>query len=134
VKQVESTLGRAVQTILARGLSDPRIRGMVTVTSVTVSRDLHQAELLISIYPKEHEDLTMRGLQQATMRIQRLVNEQLHMRRPPKIRFTLDTQLKRQAEVLSAISEAMEDVDLDRPIDPEGEFPLEEDGGGEDRG
>ncbi|NOG53373.1 MAG: 30S ribosome-binding factor RbfA [Planctomycetes bacterium] len=112
-EQVASTVQRAVQNVFVRGLGDPRIRGLVSVTSVRVSSDLQHATVLVSIYPDQHQTLAMQGIESATIRIQRLVNEQLHMRRPPRLRFELDLQFKRQAEVLDAIQTAIGDSDQD---------------------
>lgn len=116
-EQVASTVQRAVQSIFVRGLGDPRIRGMITVTSVKVSNDLQHATILVSIYPDQYQNLSMKGIAAATMRIQRLVNEQLHMRRPPRLRFELDVQFKRQAEVLDAIQAAIGDSALENALD-----------------
>jgi len=106
-RQVASTIHRQVQTLIARGFSDPRIRGLVTVTGVEVTPDLHRAQVRISVLPPEHAATTMKGLHHATLRIQRRVNENLRMRRPPRIEFVLDDSLKRQADVLAAIRRAV---------------------------
>ena len=43
--QVSSLLSRVIQERLARGLSDPRYRGLVSVTEVKVGSDLRTAVL-----------------------------------------------------------------------------------------
>ena len=102
-QQIASTVKRAIQEILVRGLNDPRIQGLVTVTEVEVSKDLRHADVKISVYPDRHEALSIKGLEDATLRVQRALNDRLHMRRPPHIRFVLDRQFKKQAEVLEAL-------------------------------
>lgn len=98
---------RAVQEVFTRGLNDPRIRGMLTVTQVDVSSDTRDAVVHVSVLPAEYQAATMQGLRAATMRLQRLVNEQMDVRRPPHIRFQLDERIKKQAELLSAIRQAV---------------------------
>ena len=107
-QQIASVIHRAVQGVLARGLSDPRVRGMITVTEVEISGDLREATVHVSVLPAEHQAVTMQGLNAATMRIQRLINEQIDLRRPPHIRLRLDERGKKQAQLLSAIREAMQ--------------------------
>lgn len=107
VKRIASTVKRAVQEVLVRGLSDPRIRGLVTVTDVEVTDDMRRAIVKISVLPESHANSTIHGLRRATMKIQRKVNDKLALRRPPHLEFQLDDSLKRQAEVLSAINAAI---------------------------
>lgn len=127
VEQVTSTLTKAIQQVLAKGLADPRIRGMITVTEVRTSKDLRHATVLVSIFPEQYERATIAGLQHATLRIQRAVNELMHMRRPPHLEFRLDQSLKKQAEILAAIREATAETDANAPaeeadgVTPQGE-------------
>ena len=107
VQQVTSTLKKATQQVLTKGLADPRIRGMITITEVRVSKDLQHATVLVSVYPEKFETATLAGLQHATLRIQRAVNELMHMRRPPHLEFRVDHSLKKQAEILAAIRDAV---------------------------
>lgn len=106
-EQIASVMHRAVQDVFTRGLNDPRIRGMVTVSEVTVSSDLREATVHVSILPAEAQAGTMQGLVAATMRIQHMVNEKVDMRRPPHIKLRLDERIKKQAELLGAIRDAI---------------------------
>lgn len=105
-EQVAQTLRRAIEGVLGRGLNDPRIRGMVSVTGVTVSEDLRQATVRVSVYPDEHEQLTLHGLQSASGHIRREAGELVALSRMPELRFKLDRSLKRQAGVLDALAQA----------------------------
>ena len=49
--QVASTLKRATQEVLSRGLADPRVQGLLTVTRVDVSADLANATLYCTVNP-----------------------------------------------------------------------------------
>lgn len=104
--QVESVLRRSVQEVLSRGLSDPRIRGVVTVTRVEVSPDGRQGTVWCSVMPEEHASLSIKGLGHASGRIHNELKKKLEMRRVPRLIYRIDKSLKREAEVLSAINEA----------------------------
>lgn len=103
--QIESVLLRSVQDVLSRGLNDPRVRGLVSVTKVDVSPDYAEAIVWCSVLPHEHGDLTIKGIQHAAAWIRRTVASRVSLRRMPKLSFRLDHSLKKQAEVLSAINE-----------------------------
>jgi ribosome-binding factor A len=102
--QLASTLRRAVQEILARGLHDPRVRGLITVTAVRVSPDLRNATVAVSVTPEKDEKLTLRGLQHAGSHIQSKVAGAISVRRMPHLSFTLDRALKKESQTLAAIN------------------------------
>ncbi len=116
-KQVASTLRRAIQTVLTRGLADPRIQGMITITDIEVSSDLRHARVLISVYPDKYETKTIKGLRNATLRIQRKVNDLLALRRPPHIRFEIDKSMKAQADIMSLLHKAQSEYKGDEKSD-----------------
>ncbi len=102
--QLESLLLRSVQQRLARGLSDPRVRGLVTVTRLELSADLKRAKAFISVMPSEHAQLTMHGLKAATPRIRRDVMEGIHIKEMPTLEFVYDEGHKSQLEVLALLA------------------------------
>jgi len=103
-EQLASTLHRAVQTVLSRGLNDPRVRGLVSVTSVRVSPDGAQATVFVSIHPRTHETLTLHALQHAARHIRSQLDEHMQVRRMPHLRFQLDRAFQKQTETLQAIA------------------------------
>ncbi len=105
-EQVAATIRRAVQAVLDRGLQDPRVSGMVTVTAVKVSPDLRSATVSVSIYPADRQELTMHGLHSAAAHIRHDISDAVGFRRTPDLTFRLDESLKKQAAVLDAIARA----------------------------
>ncbi len=105
-EQVASTLKRAVQEVLARGLADPRVQGLITITRVDVSGDLANATVYCTVTPQEHEELSLHGLQSASRWVRREVADKVRFRRMPQFRFRIDEKLLKQQEVLASIAEA----------------------------
>lgn len=103
-EQVASTIERALQDQLARGLSDPRVKGLITITGVRVTDDLKTAIVRVSVLPVEHQELTMHGLKSAARHIRHQIADRLAMKRTPELVFELDESLKRQAGVLDALA------------------------------
>lgn len=102
--QLESLLLRSLQQRMARGLSDPRVRGLVTVTRLELSADLKRARAFISVMPNEHAELTMHGLRAATGRVRRDVMEGIHLKEMPALEFVYDDGLKAQLEVIALLA------------------------------
>lgn len=101
--QIASNIQRELQNRLARGLADPRIKGLITVTRVELSDDLKHAKAFISVMPDKHAKITMHGLTSATSRIRRDVMDRIHIKEMPTIRFVYDEGLKAQMEVMALL-------------------------------
>ena len=105
-EQVASTLKRALQDVLARGLADPRLKGLITITRVEVTGDLANATVYCTVMPQKQEALTIHGLTSASTWIRRQVADHVRFRRMPQFSFKEDEQYHRQQEVLASIAEA----------------------------
>lgn len=95
-----SSIQRAVQEILARGLQDPRVSGLITVTGVQVTTDLKIATISISVLPEEKQDLTFHGIKAAARFIRREAGERIDTKQLPEFHFRLDLGVKKEAAVL----------------------------------
>jgi ribosome-binding factor A len=113
--QLGSVIQIAVQRVITRGLNDPRIRGLISITKVDVAPDLADARVFVSILPAEHSELTMHGLQSAARHIQSEIADEVVARRLPRLSFQLDESLKRQAVVDEALSRTRSATDSDLP-------------------
>jgi ribosome-binding factor A len=103
-EQLAAILRDAIQARIDRGLADPRIQGMITVTGVQVARDLKSATVLISVMPHTKQDLTLHGLTSASRHIRREVGDEVSLHQMPELAFKLDRSLEKQAGVLDAIA------------------------------
>lgn len=104
-QQLASQIHYAVQTIIDRGLNDPRIAGMITVTGVRVLDEGRIARLNVSVLPAEKQNLTLKGLIAAAGHIRLEIGKAIHGRMLPRLEFRLDESAKKQAGVLGAIAQ-----------------------------
>lgn len=107
-EQLQHALRAAIQEVLGRGLSDPRIRGLLTVTEVQVTTDRRNATVYVSIFPEERAELTMHGLHDAERHVRHEVGELIRTRVMPILVFKRDDRIKKEAAVLRAINAAAE--------------------------
>lgn len=106
IEQVESTLRKALAQVLQRSISDPRIRGMVSITDVDVSPDMKQAKVSVSVLPEEYAKRSVAGLKAASKHIGSEVKKLVALRIVPHLSFELDDSLKKADEVYQAIDQA----------------------------
>lgn len=125
IEQVASLLKRSIQEVITRGLSDPRVRGLISVTEVKVSPDHANASVHVSILPEQHGALSLKGLEHAASHIRSEVSALVAMRRVPKLTFQLDDSLKKQAAVYAAINKAV--GESSEPRQPKAETDQKED-------
>jgi ribosome-binding factor A len=103
LEQLASVIRLAVQNVLTQGLNDPRVRGLISVTKVEVSADLGEARVFVSILPAAQSELTMHGLRSAAGHIQSEIAKEVAARRMPRLEFRLDSSLKKQAAIDTAL-------------------------------
>lgn len=124
--QVAGEIRRALQEELARGLNDPRVQGLISITEVVLTPDLADARVHVSVLPEDRASLTLSGLRAAAGFLRRRVMEGTRIGRVPRIGFELDERLKRQA-ALDTILRAEESraEAIHAPADPAADSPAE---------
>jgi ribosome-binding factor A len=96
-----------VATAILFDVADPRVRS-VTVLRVEVSADLRHATVFVSIMGTDAErKQAMKGLDHATGFLQARVAARLQSRFTPVLSFKQDDSVKKSAEILRLIDEAI---------------------------
>ncbi len=109
-EKVDSQIRKIVAVALQNEIADPRVDGLISVTKVEVSPDLREAKVHLSVLGGKRTPTTvLAGVMSAGRRIQGEVADKLPLRYVPRLTFVLDESLKKQAEILKKIDEAMGD-------------------------
>jgi ribosome-binding factor A len=104
---VASEFAHELGALLARGLKDPRITGLVTVTGAKMSPDLKEATAYVSILGGEAQKSdTLKGLKAATPFLQREVARALGLRWTPHLRIVFDESVERGDRIDRLLREA----------------------------
>jgi len=98
---------RELSSVLARGLKDPRITGLVTVTGAKMSPDLKEVVAYVSILGEEKVVAeTLVGLKAAAGYLQREVARAVKLRYTPHLRFVFDESVGRGDRIDRLLREA----------------------------
>jgi ribosome-binding factor A len=97
-ERVADQIQREVAEIIARELDDPRI-GRVTVSGSSLSKDLSNATLYITLPLDGDVARTLEGLNRACGFIRRRLGQRVRMRYVPRLRFAHDATLERATRV-----------------------------------
>jgi len=112
LEKVASVIRDVVSDAVANRLSDPRISPLASVTRVEVAGDLQTACVYISVLgTPADERRTLAGLDHAVGHVQRLLAGRLRTRQCPRLRFVSDPSIKKGAETIRMIDEAMREFD-----------------------
>jgi ribosome-binding factor A len=104
-ERVADQIQREVAEIIAQDLNDPRI-GRVTVSGSSLSRDLSNATLYITMPADGDVKRALEGLNRATGFVRRRLGQRVRMRYVPRLRFAHDATLERATRVGELLDEA----------------------------
>ena len=113
-ERLNALLRNEISSLIFRGIKDPRISGVVSLTRVDVSNDLSYATVHVSIYGSiTDKKNTLKALKSATGFVRRELLNRVSIRSMPMLRFKLDESLAAGNEVLDLIDS------LDIPPEPD---------------
>ena len=98
-----------IQRVLAsllRDIKDPRVnQGMISVTGVDTSGDLHHAKVYLSVYGLESEKEFKKGLKSASGYLRHELGQSLSLRYTPELIFELDHSIERGVKINTILNE-----------------------------
>ncbi|MGR4070285.1 30S ribosome-binding factor RbfA [Halomonas sp. LR3S48] len=120
--RVGDQLQKELAVLIQREVKDPRL-GMVTVSGVTVSRDLGYADVYVTLLGEDSPERikeNLKVLKQAAGFLRSQIARRIKLRHVPELRFHYDESVVRGQRLSSLIDEAVES-DRSRHPDEEGE-------------
>ena len=109
IQRIASRLRQDIANLFLAELKDPRLRGIISITEVKVSKDLSHARVLYSVLGSEADKRTAaRFIEDARGFIQKTVAEGLEIRTSPHLDFVYDDSIEKGAKVSKLIDAAIE--------------------------
>ena len=101
-----------------RGLKDPRVSGLVSITRVDTTNDLRYARVYVSALNKDQEKDVLKGLKSASGFLRRELSRALQLRCTPELQFIGDDSIQHGARILELLRQE-EEKDAARGPKPE---------------
>jgi len=122
VLKAAEAVREVVSMAILTELRDPRIRN-ITVTYVEMAGDLRQAKVHVSVMGDEtQQNLSLRGLQNASGFLQQKVAERIDSRYTPRLTFVLDQGMKNAFDVNRILEDVLpekpDEANSTQPTDP----------------
>lgn len=110
LERVNSELQKAITLIIRERVKNPNVTEMVSVTSVSVSKDLKSARVYISLYGNKDN---FKSTFDALVRCEGFIRHELstefsHLRTVPELRFLMDESAEYGSRIDSLIEEIKE--------------------------
>ena len=97
---------------LIRGIKDPRVDGVVSITAVETTGDLRYAKVYISVLNKENSAKVMSGLKSASGYLRRELGRAVNLRYTPELIFETDDSIGHGARIFDILKQ-VENKDKD---------------------
>lgn len=105
-QRVADLLKKEISAAVQNNIRDPRI-GFITVTSVDISPDLHNARVYVQVMGDEKaRKSTMIGLGRAASSIRSMIAPKIHLRYLPNLDFRYDDSLDAYEHIDEILKEA----------------------------
>jgi len=104
--RLSEEMKREISKMILEEIKDPRIKAMVSITDIEVTKDLRYAKVYVSIYGSEEDKQeTFEGLKNAAGYIRHEIGRRIKMRYTPEIIFELDRSIEYGAYISEILKE-----------------------------
>jgi len=111
-ERVREQLQHEIVTVIARGMRDPRIPPVITVTEVKLAQDTRDATVYVSVFGEEKEQAAaVEALNSAAAYIQRVVSTRIVIKYFPHLLFKLDNSIERSRHINDLLNEISNDLE-----------------------
>ena len=98
-KRVADRIREELSELFLRDMNDPRL-AMVTITDVTVDRELAYAKIYVNaLGAKDRKEEILEALEHAKGYLRRHIGSRIRLRRTPDMRFLWDTSLEHEDRI-----------------------------------
>ena len=119
MERVNRPLRQEIAALVANGLNDPRLRGLISITQVRVAADLRSARVYVSVMGADDlRDDALAGIQSAASYLRRELRDRIALRYVPFLTFELDETMLEADRLMRIIDDLRTD---DSPTNPGGD-------------
>jgi len=116
IGRINEEIQREMSTLI-RSVKDPRVSGMISVTSVNTTPDLKFCKVYISVLDKSDVEQVLKGLKSASGYLRRELGRALNLRNTPELTFVRDDSIDQGAHIL----EMLRNPEVVKPANPANE-------------
>ncbi len=104
-----------------RGMKDPRVQTMLSITAVDTATDLRTAKVYVSVFDKTKTKDVLKGLRSAGGYLRRHIGDTLGLRYTPELTFVEDHSIEHGARIFDLLSTL--DIPEEEPDEEDNDEP-----------
>ena len=108
MEKVDEEFKRKIGKIIDQDLKNPNITGLISVTKVSVSSDLKNAKVYISLLNCKSKKNTLEGIKNATGYIRTELAKRINLRYTPNLTFEIDESMEYGSRIDSILNDIMQ--------------------------
>ena len=110
-ERVGNLIRQEISELLQEQVNDPRLKNFISVTQVSISDDLRNAKVFVSVMgDKTVKTEVLEGFQAATGFLRRKLAKRLILRQVPELNFQFDNSIEYGTKVLQLIEQVSPDT------------------------
>ncbi len=114
--RIEEEIKKVASKVIMQELKDPRLNGLISVTKVSVTKDLKYCKIFVSMLGVKDEKEAMEALKAASGVVRREIGNNIRMHSVPEVKFEFDDSI----EYGEKIQKIIKDLDI-KPSEEENE-------------
>lgn len=103
--RIEEEIKKIVSVLIDRGLKDPRLTGLISVTKVSVTNDLKYCKIYVSMLGTKDTSEAMDALSSAAGFVRKEIGSKIRMHSTPEVKFALDDSMEYGAHIQNIIND-----------------------------
>jgi ribosome-binding factor A len=118
-ERLNSLLKQVIAEVLRKDVDNPKLSGLITVTSVDISPDLHHAKVFVSVMASAKEQTEiLQLLQSAAGFIGINASKKIVLRYFPSLLFKLDSSIEHQMRIHTLLEQIQNEQNSRPPLPP----------------
>ena len=103
--RIEEEIKKVVSVLIDRNLKDPRLNGLISVTKVSVTKDLKYCKIFVSMLGTKDTNEAMAALESSAGLVRKEIGDKVRLFYTPEVKFELDTSMEYGAHIQNIINE-----------------------------
>ena len=108
--RINEEVRKEVSDIIRNNIKDPRLTAMVSVTSVSVTKDLRYAKIFVSVFSNNEEENnnSFLALKNSAGFVRKELGHRINLRYTPEVLFELDNSIDKGMHIDSLLQKIKE--------------------------
>lgn len=102
--RIEEEIKKVVSKVINQELKDPRLNGLISITKVSVTKDLKYCKIYISMLGTKNVEEAMEALKSAAGYVRKEIGSNIRMHYTPEVKFEFDNSIEYGVHIQNVIN------------------------------